>query len=164
MATVPPIDLLVMERWLRFHDMGKQEATEVIQQKWQERWNRRTVASWSRKTVPDISQWINRRHGEMGFYTSQIMTGHGNFEQYLHRFGRRVFSRCMYCEEEDTAEHTLLICPKWRVQRSRNSTQDLTIDDLLPFLLANADDWQKFETFASQVLREKDNEGRSRGF
>lgn len=29
MATVPPIDLLVMERWLRFHGMGKRERLKL---------------------------------------------------------------------------------------------------------------------------------------
>ena len=47
-----------------------------------------------------------------------MRTGHGVFGEYLLKFRREVTSTCHHCEEEeDTAQHTIEICPAWDVPR-----------------------------------------------
>jgi len=43
---------------------------------------------------------------------TQVLTGHGCFQQYLYKFGRADSPRCTLCHDEsDTADHTLFYCP-----------------------------------------------------
>ncbi|XP_075237773.1 uncharacterized protein LOC142333992 [Lycorma delicatula] len=108
--------------------------------------------------------WLDRAHGEVGYYTTQMLTGRGCFEEYLFRFGRRRSSSCMYCPAVDTAEHTLFHCPYWNERRRAADIQDLNTDAFLRFLLISSDNWKKFEDFARRVLRDKDEEARRRGY
>jgi hypothetical protein len=60
---------------------------------------------------------------------TQVLTGHGEFCEYLRRIQREVTSICHHCEEEeDTAQHTLEFCPAWEEPRC---VLRLTIGDRL---------------------------------
>lgn len=52
------------------------------------------------------------------FYVTQVLTGHGDFNAYLSRFGLRDGGPCD-CdgESQDDIEHFLLKCPKYEAQR-----------------------------------------------
>jgi hypothetical protein len=60
---------------------------------------------------------------------TQVLTGHGVFEEYLLKIQREMTSICHHCqEEEDTAQHTLERCPAWEEPRR---VLRLTIGDRL---------------------------------
>ncbi|VVC33691.1 Reverse transcriptase domain [Cinara cedri] len=54
------------------------------------------------------------------FHLTQALTGHGCFQDYLHRRGRAATPLCLLCGvgAEDTVEHTLLECAFWEQERS----------------------------------------------
>lgn len=108
-AGAPPIDLLLAER-ARIHDSisTKTELREETERAWQERWNRtEDEAQWSRKMFPEISRWAKRRHGEIGYYLTQALTGHGCYGTYLKRIGKEETEACWYCgAEKDDPAHT----------------------------------------------------------
>ncbi|KAH8252209.1 hypothetical protein KR032_009296, partial [Drosophila birchii] len=55
--------------------------------RWQAMWDSSTKGRWTHRLIPDISSWVNRRHGEVDFYLTQVLSGHGCFRSYLKRFG-----------------------------------------------------------------------------
>ena len=44
------------------------------------------------------------------FYTTQVLTGHGSFANYLRRFNLSEDSLCPICGQEDSAFHSLFEC------------------------------------------------------
>ncbi|XP_032690655.1 uncharacterized protein LOC116853629 [Odontomachus brunneus] len=68
---------------------------------------------------PCLQKSVGRAHEDLTFQTPQVLTGHGCFGEYLHRVVRKeCTSRCHHCSAaEDTAQHTLGVCPAWDRQR-----------------------------------------------
>lgn len=57
------------------------------------------------KLIPDVKLWIQQRHDEVYFSLTQILSGHGCFRSYLHRFGHEEDPYCPYCGVDKTTEH-----------------------------------------------------------
>jgi len=58
----------------------------------------------------------------------QLVSGHCNLGEYLHRFGRRETPECALCGvEAETVAHYLLRCRRW--DRERNEIMDLVKRD-----------------------------------
>ncbi|XP_061729130.1 uncharacterized protein LOC133534051 [Cydia pomonella] len=57
---------------------------------------------------PVLQDWLERERGSLTFRLVQVLTGHGCFGSYLHRFAKReVTAECHQCScAEDTAQHT----------------------------------------------------------
>ncbi|XP_031348334.1 uncharacterized protein LOC116174538 [Photinus pyralis] len=49
--------------------------------KWRARWL--TRQSWTKTLIPDLTQWINRSHGEVGYHLTQLLTGQGENGVFL---------------------------------------------------------------------------------
>jgi len=85
---------------------------------WQRRWDRSTKGRWTHSLLPDIERWLAKAP-PLTFHTTQALTGHGCFRSYLARMHRADDSMCLYCgAEDDTAEHTIFVCPHWEEKRS----------------------------------------------
>ena len=135
LASVPPIDLLAEERQETFQlrkeltcaDLQEiARAKEAIRkdgrrrliEKWQMRWHGEQTGRWTYRLIPELATWLNRKHGEVGFYLVQALSGHDCFNAYLRRFKKRNEEMCCYCDfPVDTAEHALFVCAKWGVAR-----------------------------------------------
>ena len=106
LASVPPIDLLAEERQetfqlrkeLTFADLQEiARAKEAIRkdgrrrlvEKWQTRWHGDQTGRWTHRLIPELATWLNRKHGQVGFYMAQALSGHGCFNAYLKRFKKR---------------------------------------------------------------------------
>ena len=111
LANVPPIDLLAEERQETFQlckeltcaDLQEiARAKEAIRkngrrrlvEKWQMRWHSEQTGRWTYRLIPELATWLNREHGEVGFYLAQALSGHGCFNAYLRR-SRRETRRCV---------------------------------------------------------------------
>ena len=85
---------------------------------WQTRWHGEQTGRWTYRVIPELATWLNRKHGEVGFYLAQALSGHGCFNAFLRRFKKRDEEICCYCETPvDNAEHALFVCAKWGVAR-----------------------------------------------
>jgi hypothetical protein len=61
-----------------------------------------------RAVLPNWEAWRDQGGVPLTFRTTQMLTGHGVFGEYLKKIGREVTSICHHCgEEEDTAQHAL---------------------------------------------------------
>lgn len=59
-----------------------------------------------------MRSWTARKHGEVGYHVSQVLTGHGCFRAYLHAIGKANTEQCWYCDA--TPEHAVFGCSRWR--------------------------------------------------
>ena len=117
-AGMMSIDLKVQKK-CQVYERGKDHRQEIenkICKEWQNRWDKAEgeTAGWTKKLIPDLQKWVNRKCGETkNYYVTQMLSGHGNFAKQTQRIGKSETSECWYeCEEDDTAEHTLFACAK----------------------------------------------------
>ena len=54
----------------------------------------------------------------MGYFLTQLISGHGYFKNFLFKIGQASTADCVFCPgARDEAEHMLNECDKWAVQR-----------------------------------------------
>ena len=88
-------------------------------------WNRRYMEAETAGTTklffPDaVEAYATIRKVELDPLIVQIMTGHGGFSQYLHRFKCKESPACLCDEEkEETVEHLLVECPIYGENRMK---------------------------------------------
>lgn len=69
--------------------------------------------------IPQLVSWMTRKHGNLTFRISQIITGHGCFSDFLHKIGKRPDEKCGPNALKDDAQHTLEECESWSDERSK---------------------------------------------
>ncbi|XP_046869189.1 uncharacterized protein LOC124461774 [Drosophila willistoni] len=80
LSDMAPLDLLANEARNRDPPPVRRETTLT---NWQRIGRDSNHGSWTRRLLPDIRQWLNRKHGQTDFYLTQLLTGHGCFKSYL---------------------------------------------------------------------------------
>ena len=83
----------------------------------------------------ELATWLNRKHGQVGFYLAQGLTGHGWFNAYLKRFKKRDDESSRYCGYlVENEKHTLFVCTRWGAEREtvgRAVGAQLTFDTMV---------------------------------
>ena len=129
LESVPPIDLLAEERKetfrhrkeltcltnlqeiARVQEAIRKDETRRLVEKWQMRWHCDQSGRWTHRLIPEIATWLDRKHGQVGFYLAQAFSDHGCFNAYLKYFKKRDDKSCRYCGSlVENAEHTLCLC------------------------------------------------------
>ena len=65
--------------------------TEEARAEWQQRWSAVTEGDpghWTTTLIPTIEPWLTRKHGQLTYPLTQLLTGHGTFMKYLKRIAR----------------------------------------------------------------------------
>ncbi|XP_030753070.1 uncharacterized protein LOC115880079 [Sitophilus oryzae] len=83
-AEIALIDLLIQERYDRYHGMDKNLGRTKLLQQWQGKWNNGIYGRWTNRLIPDIQLWLNRQYGEVDYFMSQALSGDGFFRKYLY--------------------------------------------------------------------------------
>lgn len=171
LAATPPIDLLARERDNVFNERrsgvrSDPPPRDKTMKRWKKRVREATTGAWTRKLIPDIDGWCLRKHGELDFHTTQLLSGHGCFGQYLNKIGKESTSECHHCPEPiDSAEHTLFECPAWTEERGRLECTvgvQLDVGNLIPVMLSCPAKWEAVKQFARAVMQAKENAERAR--
>lgn len=174
-AGTPPAHLLITERarlWKRrlaslgrpdariLQRSAKEEEREETVRQWQREWNVTTKGKWTRTLIPDLRRWINRK-GEVSYHLTQAMSGHGCFNAFLHKIGKRTTRRCYHCgDPEDDAEHAIFRCEEGADLR-RNSLHDrdgtpLTPGTITNEMLRSKDSWKRIKKGIEDIVRRKE--------
>ena len=130
LASVPPIDLFAEERKETFQlrkeltcltnlqeiarakEAIRKDKKRRLVEKWQTRWHCDQSGRWTHRLTPELTTWLDRKHGQVGFHLVQALSGHGCFNAYLKRFKKWDDESCSYCGSlVDNTEHTLLFVP-----------------------------------------------------
>ena len=91
---------------------------------------------------------------------TQLLSGHGYFQKYLHRMGKTNSTLCIYGDDcADDAEHTSFECSRWRSERYALQ-QQLCIDKVSPnnltnILISNFQSWSYVGDYSERILRQK---------
>ena len=134
-AGVIPLDILAFERkriFAKTPENGKAnaDARESSRILWKRRWDNDTRGRWTARLILRLSAWIDHKHGEVNYYLTQFLSGHGYFQAYLHRIGKVPSASCMYCgTDADDAEHTFFKCECWAGLRAKLATE---VGDVIP--------------------------------
>lgn len=115
---------------------------------------------------PVFGDWVARKHGALEFHLTQLLTGHGCFNEFLYRIGKCPTPNCARCGSvPDTVDHTIADCPAWDVQRGvlRAAVgEDLSLSAIIRSMVASKEGWRAVRDFARAVLRIKEEEERVR--
>ncbi|CAI6354337.1 unnamed protein product [Macrosiphum euphorbiae] len=173
-AATPPADLLAKEREKTFviRQAAITAATTGVEpknvtlDKWQERWSSGETGGWTRRLIPDVRSWCNRRHGRTNFHLTQFLSGHGCFGQYLHRIRKVADPMCVDCQAPvDDAEHAFFMCDRWWRQRSdleRNIRRKFTPESAVRSMLESSTNWSAVDSYVNLVLAAREEEERER--
>ncbi|KPU77521.1 uncharacterized protein Dana_GF27522 [Drosophila ananassae] len=99
---------------------------------WQSLWENSTKGLWTHRLIPDKGIWTGRKHGEVDFYLTQALSGHGCFRSYLKRFGHEREDGCPSCGRGvmKDAYHVLFDC--WRFDEERTNLEESLEETFLP--------------------------------
>lgn len=160
-----PIDLLARERrqfWLRKNDETRSDTRQDLRAHtihlWQERWTAETKGRWTAKIIPDVGKWHSRSFGEVNYYITQMLSGHGYFRKYLFNIGKAENADCIYGDEPfDDANHTFFLCVRWRAERKaiEDKLGPLTAQNVAEKMLTSEENWHLIANFIEYVLRTK---------
>ena len=79
--------------------MNKNEERKYQLAKWHKKWEQETgKAKWTKKLIPDVRKWVNRKDGEITFRLTQFLSGQEAFGKYKEKIGK--------------AEHAIFLCEK----------------------------------------------------
>ncbi|XP_020298777.1 uncharacterized protein LOC109863012 [Pseudomyrmex gracilis] len=174
LARVPPANLLArqqIDRFLRFREYRNEgvditsNRTLLVNQQVERalvrRWRERLLAPGGsglrvREAVdPVLNRWLGRAHGELTFYLTQILTGHGSFGDYLFRIRKADTPACPHCPSaENSAQHTLEECPAWAQERAAvraHSGDNLSLSAVVSAMLRDAGCWRAIVAFCGTV-------------
>jgi hypothetical protein len=126
---------------------------EDMMVEWQKRWEQGTKGRWTRTLITDVKIWKKRQHGEVDFYITQALTGHGCYGEYLKRIGKERDDTCWYC---DTAAHTLFEYSRWESERltmeGKTETR-LTSENFVDIMLHSKQRWDAVAEFVRKIMR-----------
>lgn len=90
----------------------KKEARRRVILEWQVAIDSSATGRWTAHAIqPSLPEWVDKRRRGFWFHLTQVLTGHGCFDEYLHRIGREHTTQCHHCAaDRDSALHTLTEC------------------------------------------------------
>ncbi|KAJ8956199.1 hypothetical protein NQ318_020752 [Aromia moschata] len=164
----PPIRLQIKERARTYgkdEDTKRQEKEETIR-KWQREWEDTVeVGQWTKRLIPNVATWTNRKHGNVDYYLTQMLSGHGCFAAYLHKFALIESDICWYCQERDDAAHTFLHCIRWTRERTIVETaigDTLSTENITNTMIDSKEGWDVIAQMAKGIISKKEEEERTR--
>ncbi|CAB0039777.1 unnamed protein product [Trichogramma brassicae] len=169
LAGIPPLALLADERarlYGRRREDAKDEERLATLSKWQEAWDRSKKARWTHRLIPNIRVWIERRHGELNYHLTQLLTGHGFFKHHSRRYDYNQSAQCPVCPSSiENAEHVFYHCPRFSEERERLHSllyEVMTPESTTRLMLASEPNWLAVASFAHSVVTRLRDEGMDR--
>ncbi|XP_018493982.1 uncharacterized protein LOC108863838 [Galendromus occidentalis] len=172
LARQVPRHLVVTERKLRYEDRRepnpelkrtRKKRSEETLARWQTERGRDTGESgWTKRLIPVIGVWQNRKHGQISYHLTQLMVGHGCFQEYLCRFKRADSPECLLCTTGafDTVRHTLEDCDFFAQERRRLRDmlgRDFALAEMVPTMWGGGGAWAAMDNFVASVIGAKES-------
>ncbi|XP_041630268.1 uncharacterized protein [Drosophila kikkawai] len=99
-----------------------------------------------------------RKNGQVDFYLTQVLSGHGCFRSYLKRFGHDAEESCPECGSGITEDAGRVIFDCRRFDEERDELEAIagaaiSVDTLVPQMLADPRTWEAAAEFAAKLMR-----------
>ena len=119
-----------------------EQLEEEALMEWQRRWDASANGRWTHQCVPNIATWINRKFGDLNYFLTQVLTGHGDFQTYLCRIGKAPSPTCLFCDvhPEDTVEHTVMECKAF--EHERRGIRAGNIPEMVSHMHQSSEAWE----------------------
>jgi len=164
-AGVVPIDLMANERsavYTNRNVVSRDEASAQARLKtmrdWQSRWDAHTKGRWTHRLIPNIQEWIGRAHGEMDFYLTQFLTGHGYFRERLAGWKKVADPWCRHCVRTvDSVEHTFFECAHYA--EGRPPFREWRPETVVQKMLHSTENWYSVAKYVRTTLMKKRDDG-----
>lgn len=158
-AGMCPLTILANERSRKYFRRDEEDTLKADSIKaWQERWDQSEKGRWTHRLIPDIETWLNRPHGEIDYYLTQFLSGHGCFRAYLFRFGHDGAPECPTCQDrEEDVEHVFFHCTRFADGRGKLQKilgVVLSPENMVAHMLEKVENWTAVREFASEVMKE----------
>ncbi|XP_015120345.1 transmembrane protein 145 [Diachasma alloeum] len=118
--------------------------------RWQLLWDASTNGSWIHRLIPRLDPWVNRPHGEVNYYLTQMLSGHG--------FKYEESPECPACPGvSEDAEHVFFTCPHFNVHCSTLETAlggRIQPENLVEAMFSSETAWEVTSAFAAEVLKD----------
>ena len=89
-------------------------------QRWQEKWDASEKERWSHRLILQVNEWVNRKHGEVNYYLTQMPSNHRCFRAYLHQFKLEETPQCPAgCGVPKDAKHIFFWCQRYTDERKK---------------------------------------------
>lgn len=167
LAGIPPLALLADERarlYQRRREDAKDEERLETLRIWQAQWNETTKGRWTHRLIPDIREWVERRHGEANYHLTQLLTGHGYFRHHSQRYDNSLSALCPACPLTiEDVEHVFFCCPRFEEERVRLQAlleEEIEPENIVRHMLEADEKWQAVSTFAHSVISRLSREAR----
>ena len=89
---------------------------------------------------------------------TQVLSGHGLFGAYLHRFRLSDSEECMFCNEVDTPQHTLFECRQHTNERTALEEElgrNIGVDNMVDLMLTWEDNWNRINGYLGRIINTK---------
>ena len=108
---------------------------------------------------------MSRKHGQLNFHLTQVLSGHGCFDQYLFKMRIKEDPQCSHCSngQNDGPQHTLCECVAWGSERDKLVTslaligvhEPIVPENLVSIMLTSKEAWDLASGFACTVMKKK---------
>ncbi|XP_026823779.1 uncharacterized protein LOC113561482 [Ooceraea biroi] len=188
LAHIPPVDILAEGRAWGFQQLCVIKGTDYIvcplektirarirkqvldrlRERWKERLDEMTPQEPGFRCrqiiLPVWQSWLDRSFGRTNYYLTQFLTGHGAFNAFLSRIGKRPSSSCPYCEvSNEDPTHVIFNCSVWQFYRGDLCPADegtLAQDaQLVRRMLTNQQEWDQLAERVSTILMLREEDG-----
>ena len=157
--------LLAKERKLIYYRKNEGDVNRIradfrrdVMLEWQALWENRADSRWTKRPIKEVVPWIKREHGEVNYFLTQFLSGHGFFQSYLFRMSKVGSPECVFCPgERDDAYQTFFDCDRWMTKKIALETEigGITPDNIVERMLQNEKRWSAVARFVEDILRAK---------
>ncbi|KAJ8980490.1 hypothetical protein NQ317_000605 [Molorchus minor] len=112
-----------------------------------------------RRAVKYLGVWLD----DKGNFGEHGLTGHGSFIAYTKRIGKTDNDLCRYCEQVDTAEHTIFHCERWsrlRQEAAQRMNTDIGPENIVGEMISDREKWNAGHDMIRKIMEEKEREER----
>ena len=125
---------------------------------WQGRWDSDQKSRYTHTLISDLQAWTEQQHGEVDFYLTQFLAGHGYFCDMLKNWHKGASKQCLnFPGENDTVEHTFFGCVRY--SEGRPLFPIWRPEGVVPEMLRSPQNWDKVAEYARATLLAKKEEG-----
>uniref|UniRef100_A0ABD2WMS6 Reverse transcriptase zinc-binding domain-containing protein n=1 Tax=Trichogramma kaykai TaxID=54128 RepID=A0ABD2WMS6_9HYME len=106
--------------------------------------------------IPNIVEWVQRGHEEVGYYLTQLLSGHGYFKSHSQRYDNTLSALCPACPSTiEDAEHVFFHCPRFHEERESLQQvlqEEIEPENIIRLMLETTGNWLVVASFAQSVI------------
>jgi hypothetical protein len=158
-AGITPLHLQALELTEVMDGTPRPSAKDKTLSMWEQEWTANSrKASWTKRLIPSLRCWIQRRHGWTTYHLTQFLSGHGVFRAGLYKAELVNSPNCVFCYELDTAEHAIFKCAMFKREREAllNEIVEFEPESIVSKMVSRKETWTLVADYVRAVIMSKE--------